>query len=690
MKVRREKPRKGIYSHLVWLGVVFVGLYWLIESAVHCYFFGGGSFFSHVIYPDGHELWMRLIVAALLIIFSLYCQNVINLQGRTELTLIEREEDALRILENNPAAIILVDCDSREITYANLNAANLIGSTPDKLLGQQCHKFLCGTEKDKCPILDLGRPQDMAEREINSANGKVIPVLKNATVIKYKGKPHLLEAFFDITQQKQMQLAIQQAHAELHQIFQTATVGMRLIDGDFNILKVNREFSKLSGVAIEDAVGKKCFDVFGGSLCHTPGCSLQRVLDGGDLLDLEVHKIRSDGLRLVCNLKVTRFAGADGMVGAVEAFNDITQLKRIQEELQLERDRLHRILFHQFESVGIISDQYILEYQNEMLEKFTQRKESRLCYEVFRYRHEPCDDCHMQQAFVSESIQRVEFDTESGSSYQHTYTPFVDNDGQKKALLSRRDITETRASIASALCSERLAALGELAAGVAHEINNPINGIINYAQIVVNKTNPGDQLNGIGKRIIGEGDRIAAIVASLLSFSRQQNENRSMVSINDLLQELFALTGAQLKKDGIMLSAHIDENLPPVWAAAQEIERVFLNIINNCRYALNEKYPDGGDMKRLNIDIGKIMTDGGTFVRTCFTDYGTGIPAKLLDKVVNPFFSTKPKGKGTGLGLSISQRIVEKHGGRFTIVSTAGEYTRVTVDLPARSDSELG
>ena len=94
MKVRREKAFEGIYSHLVWAGVVFVVLYWFIESAVHSYFFDGGPFLLHVIYPDSHEIWMRLIVATLLIIFSLYGQSVINQLRRTELELIEREKES--------------------------------------------------------------------------------------------------------------------------------------------------------------------------------------------------------------------------------------------------------------------------------------------------------------------------------------------------------------------------------------------------------------------------------------------------------------------------------------------------------------------------------------------------------------------------------------------------------------------
>ncbi|WP_167496558.1 PAS domain S-box protein [Desulfopila sp. IMCC35006] len=689
MKVKRENALERIYSHLVLVGAVFVILYWFIEAAVHSWFFDGGSFLLHVTHPDKHEIWMRLIVVALLIIFSLYGQNIINRLRRTEAALIEREKDSLRILENNPAAIVLVDCESRQITYANNNALNLIETTVTGLQGKVCHNYLCRTQKGQCPILDLGQRMDLSERELLTKEKTVIPILKSVTKIQYQDKPHLLEAFFDISEQKKMQQALRQAHAELDQIFQTATVGMRLIDSDFNILKINQTFAELSGVAPEDAVGKKCFEIFAGSMCHQEDCPLQKVLDGQQLSDYEVSKIRSDGSVLICNLTVTRFEGVDGMIGVVEAFKDITELKKIQHALQSEHDRLHGILFHQFESVGIISDQYHLEYQNELLKQQTNGRTPCHCYEVFRDRVAPCDECFMQKAFASAKIQRFEFDSISGHSFQHTYTPFVDNKGQNKVVVSRRDISERKASLAMAISSERLAALGELAAGVAHEINNPINGIINYGQMLVNKTKHEDPLNTIASRIIKEGDRIAAIVASLLSFSRRENEKNSLVSIRELLQESLTLTGAQLKKDGIALSVNMAENLFPVAAIGQEIEQVFLNIINNSRYALNEKYPQSGDRKKLDINVSIVSTSNDDIVvRTCFKDYGTGIPADLIEKVVDPFFSTKPKGKGTGLGLTISRRIIENHSGTIDIDSIAGEYTEVTVDFPAQCGKE--
>lgn len=690
MKFKRENTIEGSRQHLAWSGAVFVVLYWIIESAVHSFFFDGGPFLKHVIHPDRHEIWMRLIVATLLIVFSLYGQSVINQLRRIKLALTEREKEAKRILENNPAAIVLIDCESREISYANQNALNLIGSPFNQLQGKQCHNFLCRKQKGKCPVLDLGQSLDISERELITATGEIIPVLKNVTTVQYKDRPHLLETFFDITKQRKMQQDLCQAHAELNQIFQTATVGMRLIDADFNILKTNQAFAELSGIDPDLAIGKKCYDVFAGNMCHSAECPLQRVIDGRSLEEYEVSKIRSDGSLITCHLTVTRFEQLDGKIAIVEAFKDITELKKIQYALQSERDRLHRILFHQFESVGIITNEYLLEYQNEVLKEQTEGKEPCFCFEIFRDMALPCEECHMQKALATEKIQRFEFDTVSGKNYQHTYTPFIDNDGQKKAVVSRLDITEHKASVAAAISSERLAALGELAAGVAHEINNPINSIINYAQIISNKTETETQLHDISGRIVREGDRISSIVESLLSFARRENTKRNWVNIKDLVNESLILTGAQLRKDGIALSVKCDGKLLPVTAMAQEIEQVFLNIINNSRYALNEKYPTGGDMKRLNIEISMIANDSGPIVRACFTDFGIGIPENLLEKIFNPFFSTKPEGQGTGLGLAISHRIIEDHGGKLSIKSASGMFTRVMVDLPSQHtiDSE--
>lgn len=226
--------------------------------------------------------------------------------------------------------------------------------------------------------------------------------------------------------------------------------------------------------------------------------------------------------------------------------------------------------------------------------------------------------------------------------------------------------------------------LGELAAGVAHEINNPINSIINYAQLLVNKSNEGSEQNDIASRIIKEGQRIAVIVNGFLSYSKpgDKKEKYCKSSLNEILSEAIAITEEQLRKDGIRIINNLKQKQREIIAHPQLIQQVFLNIINNARYALNKKYPESDVDKILEISSEEIMIHDRPYISLVFHDRGIGIQPGVINKVMNPFFTTKPKGEGTGLGLSISQAIVNNHGGKIVIDSIVGEYTRVTIVLP--------
>ena len=248
MDVSRRERYKRFPPNLIPVGGALALIYWIIESIVHSFVFHEGSFLTWMIYPDVHEIWMRTIVVVLLINFSIYGQSIINQRKRAEQALTQREKEAQRILENNPAAIVLIDCTTRSIAYANHNAMNLIGAPAHRIVGRHCQQFLCPAQDGSCPLQDLIPGADISERHLITADRKMIPILKSVTHVDYKGKRHFLEAFFDVTEQKKMRQAIQQAHAELDQIFQTASVGMRLIDGNFNILKINQAFAKLAGV----------------------------------------------------------------------------------------------------------------------------------------------------------------------------------------------------------------------------------------------------------------------------------------------------------------------------------------------------------------------------------------------------------------------------------------------------------
>ncbi len=264
-------------------------------------------------------------------------------------------------------------------------------------------------------------------------------------------------------------------------------------------------------------------------------------------------------------------------------------------------------------------------------------------------------------------------------------TAFQDITEQKRAeeelRRHREQLEEMVADRArEVLRAAQLASIGELAAGVAHEINNPITGIINYAQILANKS-AGPKEKDIAERIIKEGNRIAAIVHSLLSFGRKGEDERKPVFIGDILSEALTLSETQMRKEGIRIIVDVDRHLC-VRANPQQLQQVFLNLLSNARYALNLKYPAAHDDKAIDIRGETIMADDKPHVRIIFLDNGTGIPSRIIDKVKNPFYTTKPAGYGTGLGLSVSHEIIRDHGGSFAIESEEGRYTRATIELP--------
>jgi signal transduction histidine kinase len=239
---------------------------------------------------------------------------------------------------------------------------------------------------------------------------------------------------------------------------------------------------------------------------------------------------------------------------------------------------------------------------------------------------------------------------------------------------------------AEAMRAGHLAALGELAAGVAHEINNPINGIMLYAQIMIDQETMQDDAREMPGMIIKEGERIAGIVKNLLSFARYQKDEMIMQNLKEVLSDALELTGTQIRNDGIQLVVDVPDDLPLCKINSQRIQQVFLNVLSNARYALNRKFSGHHKDKILRIMGELIMVEDEKQVRLTIHDQGTGIPSDVLDRICDPFFSLKPKGEGTGLGLSISHNIVKEHGGKLWFESREGEYTKVMVDLPVEGE----
>jgi len=247
-----------------------------------------------------------------------------------------------------------------------------------------------------------------------------------------------------------------------------------------------------------------------------------------------------------------------------------------------------------------------------------------------------------------------------------------------------RNISEKIRLQAENVRAGQLAMIGELAAGAAHEINNPIYGIINYAQLIADESNKDSRAYKFSSLIKEESYRIAEIMKNLLSLSRSKTNEKEPVHIYNLIFNSLKLTKVQLERDKIIIKDNIPKDMPAVIANPQEIHQVFLNLVQNARYALNEKYPGKHKNKILKISCENVFIDGLPYIRIIFYDQGLGIPEDILNKVTYPFFTSKPPARGTGLGLSISQNIINNHhDGKMTIESIEGEFTRIIIDLPA-------
>jgi two-component system, NtrC family, sensor kinase len=443
---------------------------------------------------------------------------------------------------------------------------------------------------------------------------------------------------------------------------------------------------------------------------------LDQVLKTNERRTCEVRLQRPGGTERYVQLDSIRVLNVDGAELCRTSVTDISirkeaekELVRVHDELERrveertaelsENEKKYRKLSQEFQTlINAISDRLIL-LSPEMEVLWTNSGNTlelnetlsdavgQYCYKLLHDRSAPSEDSPIRRCFDT-AEKELAVVTHNGAVLDIRAFPIKEAERVSSVLLLVSDITEKMAMQAEAMQAGHMASLGELAAGVAHEINNPITGIINYGQILINECSPESMEKDIGERIVKEGERIGRIVKTLLSYARDGREDKRPTRVPAIFEESIILIQGQIRKEGIDLKIDLPDDLPEVDANFQQIQQCFINIINNARYALNEKYPGRHKNKRFEITGEKVILSDRQYVRIVFYDQGVGISAHELSVLTKPFFSTKPFGKGTGLGLNITQRIITDHGGQLSFESTKGEFTRVIVDLPANRSGE--
>lgn len=268
--------------------------------------------------------------------------------------------------------------------------------------------------------------------------------------------------------------------------------------------------------------------------------------------------------------------------------------------------------------------------------------------------------------------------------------PYVDAQGKLVRyvgatldITARKRLEEQQSAMdAQMRQQQKLESIGTLASGVAHEINNPITGILNYAQLMQDRLPEGSPLTEFTGEIMRETQRVATIVRNLLTFARNEKQHHSPARIADIIEAVLSLVRSVIRRDQIALHVTAPTDLPPLKCRSQQIQQVIMNLVTNARDALNERYPGYDPDKVLKLDASLLERAGRRWIRVTVEDHGTGIPPGVRDRIFDPFFTTKEREKGTGLGLSISHGIVKEHHGEWTVESEPGRFTRMHVELP--------
>ena len=302
------------------------------------------------------------------------------------------------------------------------------------------------------------------------------------------------------------------------------------------------------------------------------------------------------------------------------------------------------------------------------------------CYEFLDQSDSPCDQCPIHETFragkpVLVTQSRVSRDGKPRELEIRTF-PLENPDGiVDRAIEIVRDVTELRKMEATLVQSAKLSAVGELAAGIAHEINNPLTAVYGNAQMLLRALEPGDPRYQMAELIERTGLRASRVVRNLLDFSRQEDYQFAPIDLNSTIEDALALVLHQLQQGNIQVARNLRDNLPSVTASAFHLQTVWTNLLINARDAIGGE-PSG------KVQIATCLSEDGQSVVASFTDNGPGIAEKDLAHIFDPFFTTKPRGRGSGLGLYVSYMIVAQHRGTMQVNSHSGDGATFLVSLP--------
>jgi histidine kinase len=466
---------------------------------------------------------------------------------------------------------------------------------------------------------------------------------------------------------------------EYQNLFEHVPCLITVQNRDYRLLRYNHEFAQ----RFAPHLGDFCYHAYKGRDCKCDPCPVERTFEDGMSHYAEESGINKDGTQSYWIVGTSPIRDEKGeIVAAMEISHDITERRQLEVELEKSERKYHAIFSNIPNPVFVLNPDTleILDCNNSVTEVYGYRV-SELAYSSFlRLFHENERDLFANEITASKVLNRVRHRHKSGSQlFVNIRISPSEYLGRKVLLITTSDITKRLETEQQLIQAGKMATLGEMATGVAHELNQPLSVIKTTSSFFMRKL---ANQEAIDQQVLGtmlskvdsNVDRATRIINHMRQFARKSELQLHSISINDTIRSAFDIFSQQLKVRGIAVQWDLASQLPRIKADPQRLEQVFINLLINARDAIEEKWlRHGQETQSDSITIQTRMEGEAVVGRIC--DTGIGIPEGIREKIFEPFFTTKEVGKGTGLGLSISYGIIKDC--RGTIQAVPGDQQGV-------------
>ncbi len=486
------------------------------------------------------------------------------------------------------------------------------------------------------------------------------------------------------TDQKQEGLNIKRH--EYQTLFELAPCYITVQDKDLRLIRYNREFAD----KFSPETGDYCYQAYKGRSERCKVCPVLKTFEDGKPHSSEETGVSKDGTNTHWVVRSAPIKNDEGeVVAAMEMSLDVTQVRFLEKKVE-KTEKKYQIIFNTIPNPVFVLDGKtldILDCNESATAIYGFNKEEMLMTSFLNFFKENHREEYASEIKSSNIINKAKHLRRDGQIiYVNIRISSSEYAGQEVLLVTTSDITKRLTAEQQLIQASKMATLGEMATGVAHELNQPLSVIKTSSSFIIKKVRKNETiqeeiLKTMAEEIDSHVDRASKIINHMREFGRKSDVKKEPVLVNEPLEKALEIFRQQLKLREINIVKELEKDLPPILADPNRLEQVFINLLINARDAIEEK---SGKTDQVyvtkEIFLGTSLKNG--MVNVEVKDTGSGIPKPILDKIFEPFFTTKNVGKGTGLGLSISYSILQDYGGRIKVETTEGEGSTFIIQFP--------